>query len=157
MSVALERVATDDVRLQRLLQLYLYEWSDRVSVPIGADALFEYPGLEQLEACLFLDVEGAVPVGFALTFEDELRRWHVEEMFVIAGARRRGVGRRAMQLVFEQRPGPWTLTVRPENPGGLSFWRRALAGLESGPVEERGERGVDGVVRTRFSFTTRSP
>ncbi len=45
MPVTLVPVARDDVRLARLMQLYLHEWSaifpDRVR--IGADALFTYP------------------------------------------------------------------------------------------------------------------
>ncbi|AUX29074.1 MULTISPECIES: hypothetical protein [Sorangium] len=50
-------------------------------------------------------------------------------------------------------PGPWTLTVRPENPEGLALWRRTTAEFESISVDEREERGADGIVRTRFSFT----
>lgn len=153
MNVALERVGTNDVRLQRLLQLYLHEWSARVRVPIGPDALYTYPPkLAPLSADLFLDIDAGVPVGFALTYRDERGAQHVEEMFVIAGARRSGVGRGAVLQIFAARPGPWTLTVRPENPEGLAFWRRTTAELESISVDEREERGADGIVRTRLSF-----
>ncbi|WP_441290210.1 GNAT family N-acetyltransferase [Sorangium sp. KYC3313] len=153
MNVALERVGTDDVRLQRLLQLYLYEWSARVSVPIGPDALYTYPKLAPLDAHLIVNVDAGVPVGFALTYRDDRGAQHVEEMFVIAGARRSGVGRRAMHQLFAAHPGPWTLTVRHENPEGLGFWRRTTAEFESISVDEREECGADGIVRTRFSFT----
>ncbi|WP_437721834.1 GNAT family N-acetyltransferase [Sorangium sp. So ce861] len=153
MNVALERVSANDVRLQRLLQLYLHEWSARVRVPIGPDALYTYPKLAPLDAYLFLDIDAGVPVGFALTYLDDRGTQHVEEMFVIAGARRSGVGRGAMQQLFAVHPGPWTLTVRPENPEGLAFWRRTTAEFESIAIDEREERGADGIVRTRFSFT----
>ncbi|UJR80183.1 hypothetical protein [Sandaracinus amylolyticus] len=147
MDLAIEPVATDDVRLRRLLQLYIHEWSARVPVPIGPDALYAYPGLSELDAWLF--VRGA-PIGFALTRVDEHGVQHVKEMFVIAGARRGGLGGRAMHAIFAARPGRWTLTVRPENPDGLAFWRRTVVDLEH--VIEEEETGRDGIVRTRISF-----
>jgi predicted acetyltransferase len=146
----LVQVDCDDARLGRLLQLYIHEWSAKLPVPIGADALFAYPGLAAYRdrashrAFLFVD---QVPLGFALVVRDEAGAWEVEEFFVVAGARRRGLGAAAARRVFAEFPGPWTFTVRPENPEGLAFWRRTL-----GSAQERVEVGGDGVARTRFSF-----
>jgi len=144
------QVDCDDARLGRLLQLYIHEWSGRLPVPIGADALFAYPGLaahrdrEAHRAYLFVD---GVPLGFALIVRDEAGRWNVEELFVVAGARKRGVGAAAARRIFAALPGRWTFTVRPENPEGLAFWRRVVPG-----ADQRVEVGADGVARTRFSF-----
>ncbi|MGK4002697.1 GNAT family N-acetyltransferase [Sorangium sp. So ce1036] len=121
-------------------------------MPIGPDALYTYPKLAPLSACLFLDIDAGAPAGFALTCRDDRGTQHVEEMFVIAGARRSGAGRGAMRQLFAEYPGPWTLTVRPENPEGLAFWRRTTAEFERISVDEPEERGADGIVRTRFSF-----
>ncbi|MEO7096631.1 MAG: GNAT family N-acetyltransferase [Polyangiales bacterium] len=149
--IELLRVEADDVRLGRLLQLYMHEWSDRLPVPIGPDALYTYPSLPLYRsnpsrgAWLFLDAQ-QLPIGFVLTMRDDDGCTHVEEFFVLAGARRRGIGLEAAGRVLATRPGPWSLTVRPENPTGLAFWRRALSG-----ADERQERGDDGIVRTRLS------
>jgi predicted acetyltransferase len=136
-----------------LLQLYIHEWSDRVVAPIGPDALYVYRDLERYQdrdahaAFLFLDEQDHRTIGFALSLRDEGDVWHVEEFFVIAGARKRGVGAAAARRLFATHPGPWTLTVRPENPGGLAFWRRIAP-----DAREAVETGSDGVARTRLSF-----
>jgi len=147
----LVQVDCDDARLGRLLQLYIHEWSGRLPVPIGADALYAYPGLaayrDREAHRAFLFFVDNVPLGFALVLRDDAGRWNVEEFFVIAGARKRGVGAAAARRIFVALSGPWTFTVRPENPEGLAFWRRAVPG-----ADERVELGDDGVARTRFSF-----
>jgi len=124
------------------------EWSALLPMKPGPDGAFVYPHAHRYvdddhEAALFVEAERVV--GFAL-----VRRtadvWQVQELFVAPPERRRGVGARALAALCARHPGPWTLTVRPENPAALAFWRRAI-GEE--PVEERGD---DGVVRQRFRF-----
>lgn len=145
-------VSSDDPRLSRLLQLYLHEWSAKLParVRIGPDALYAYPDLarwseEGHEALLFFEDES--PTGFALTSVDADGVWHVEELFVVAGARRGGVGRRAFDALAARRPGAWSFTVRPENGDGLAFWRTVTG---TNGVEEPGTDGV-----TRFRFVVR--
>lgn len=137
-----------DVRLARLLQLYLHEWSGRLPVPIGDDALYSYPELDQWQgddhdAVLFLD--GTRLIGFALAARDAAMTWHVEELFILLGERRHRRGALAFEALAARHPGRWTLTVRPENPDGLAFWSRVLG---TKPVAEPG----DDVVRQRFTF-----
>jgi predicted acetyltransferase len=151
--VTLAKVDADDLRLGRLMQHYIHGWSRWLPIPIGQDALFVYEELPRYRdqvghaALLILDDDGRAPIGFALARQDELERWHVEEFFVIYGARRRGVGMLAARALFALHPGAWTLTVRPENPTALPFWRRVAPG-----AEERIEIGDDGIPRTRFSW-----
>jgi predicted acetyltransferase len=98
-------------------------------------------------AVLFVDADGDTLLGFALAVHLS-PCWRVEEFFIIARARRKGIGTQAAEALFAARPGRWTLTVRPENPAGLTFWRRVAVG-----AEEQVEVGEDdGVVRTRLSF-----
>lgn len=155
--MVLEPVDGGDVRLGRLLQLYIHEWSALIPQEIGADALFVYddlvlyrPDTPSRAAYLFLEDDGMAPLGFALVLRDDGGRWHVEEFFVLAGARRDGVGTAAARLLFATRPGPWTFTVRFENPGAHAFWRRVVPA----PAHEELEVGDDGVARTRISFVT---
>lgn len=147
-------VDVDDERLGRLLQLYIHEWSGVLTIPIGEDALYAHDWLslyrdrDARAAFLFIDSAAATPLGFALAVRDPSSCWHVEEFFVIAGVRRKGLGRIAAEALFAARPGRWTLTVRPENPGALGFWRAVRR-----DADERVEVGDDGVIRTRLSFT----
>ena len=144
----LARVAHDDVRLDRLLQLYMHEWSARVATLIGSDARYTYRDLaawtdrERHAAYLFLD---DAPVGFALVARDLTETWHVEEFFVIAGVRRRGAGAIAAHALFAAHGGPWTWTVRPEHPAALAFWRRVAP-----DARVSAEHGGDGITRTRM-------
>ena len=154
MSPRLVRVDCHDVRLTRLLQLYIHEFSAILPIPIGPDALFQYPDLphytcEAMEhvAYLFVDSDALTPLGFAL-IDFDAPSWQVKEFFVLAGARGRGLGARAATALFAQHPGPWTLTVRPESPSALAFWRAVATGAEE--RIEVGER--DGIRRTRLSF-----
>lgn len=155
--VTLVRVEHDDLRLARLMQLYMHEWSALLPVPMGTDGIFVYEDApapadrDAHGAYVFLD-DARVPLGFALLRRDADGCTHVEELFVLAGARKRGVGKRACALLFATRPGPWTLTVRPESPAALAFWRRVLPG-----AKERVELGDDGVARTRLSWIQAAP
>jgi predicted acetyltransferase len=150
----LERVPATDARLARLLQLYVHEWSARLPIWPGEDGLFRYEELRDWqdehahEAWLVIDGERRVPAGFALLWRDASACWQVKEMFVIASARRHRVGQRVAHALFARHPGRWTLTVRPENPDALAFWRRTVP---ASAIEAR-EPGADGVVRTRFRF-----
>lgn len=149
----LAKIDADDPRLDRLLQLYIHEWSARLPIPLNEEARFVYaklPNYRDLDghaAHLILDDDRRSPVGFALARRDDSERWHVEEFFVIYGARRRGVGIAAARAFVGLYPGPWTLTVRFENPAALEFWRRAAPG-----ADETVEVGTDGIRRTRLSW-----
>jgi predicted acetyltransferase len=150
--VALVSVDVDDERLGRLMQLYLHEWSGLVAWPIGADALYphslhQHRGSDTWASFLFIDPGAERPLGFALAMRDADGCWHVEDFFVIAGERRRGIGTHAAGALFAARPGRWTLTVRPENPRALGFWRSL-----SNVADEQVELGADGIARTRFSY-----
>jgi len=152
--VKIERVDAGDVRVARLLQLYLHEWSAVVpKARIGKDALFPYDDAVD-DAWLFVDDDDGRLLGFAFTTVAAAGRSHVEEFFVLLAERRRGTGTRAAHALFGTRPGPWTFTVRPEKPGALTFWRRAVAEAGGGVVESV-EVGDDAVARTRISFSSR--
>ena len=156
-AIELVDVAVEDPRLDRLLQLYIHEWSARLPIPIGDDARYTYPGLpaygdgERHLAGLFLDRTCGRPLGFGLALGDDDGVWHVQEMFVIAGARGHGIGAACAGLLFARHPGRWTLTVRPEHTQALSFWRRVARAADSA-ADERIEVGSDGVARTRLRF-----
>lgn len=147
----LAKVGADDPRLDRLLQLYMHEWSALLPIALNEEARFVYAKLPA-----YRDVDGHVaylvlddrrPLGFVLARRDE-ERWHVEEFFVIHGGRRRGIGSAAVRDLVALHPGAWTLTVRFESPAALAFWRRAVPG-----AVERVEVGADGIRRTRLSWT----
>lgn len=141
--------ASDRPVLDRLLQLYLHDFSEFAprGSPYGevdAEGLFAYPpGLdgywrEPGHMPLLIRADGRV-AGFAL-----VNRWPpldapldhaLAEFFVLRKYRRAGVGRRAAQALFSLYPGRWQVGVASYNTPALSFWRMVARHLPS--VEER--------------------
>jgi predicted acetyltransferase len=47
----------------------------------------------------------------------------LNSFFVVRGARRRGIGLRAVQAVVARHPGPWEIAFQDANAGAVRFWR----------------------------------
>jgi predicted acetyltransferase len=58
----------------------------------------------------------------------------VAEFFVVRGARRRGVGMRAVHSLFRAFPRAWEIRVRRTNVAALEFWRRTAEAWVRRPV-----------------------
>jgi predicted acetyltransferase len=131
----------DAARLERLLQLYLHDFSEILGEPPDDDGRFAYPHL-----AAYWEDPGRVPLlilsdgrlaGFVLLAsgsrltEDEAVT-DVAEFFVVRGLRRRGVGLVAARLAFACRAGPFEVRVMERNAGAAAFWRRAVAGFTAG-------------------------
>jgi pyridoxine 4-dehydrogenase len=68
---------------------------------------------------------GGQPAGFAFVRGlDEGRKRVLNSFFVVRGARRSGLGLRAVQEVVARHPGPWEVAFQDANPGAVRFWRR---------------------------------
>jgi len=143
--------------LERLLQFELYE----IGMDPGPDGLIEWgESLDKFfgDPCcvpLFLKVDGQL-AGFALL---KLNRKPsgpdgrtptpanlVEEFYVLRPHRRKGIGRRAMDLIRKEFPGHWIATTWPDA-HRVGFWRHiaigreAVKGREFGPDEHGGFPG----------------
>ena len=51
----------------------------------------------------------------------------VAEFFVVRKYRRSSIGGRAAALLWEARPGKWTVRVSEGNRAAVAFWRRTIA------------------------------
>jgi predicted acetyltransferase len=141
---ALRRAGEGDwLVLERLLQLYLYEFTDHTGQEIGPDGRYAYryfaayrdePGRH---AFLF-EFEG-LPAGFA--FVREVGGGHeMAEFFVLRKHRRQGLGRLAAKELFARFAGPWEVREFASNTRAQAFWRVVIA--ESvGHFEEADEDG----------------
>jgi len=160
---AVEAPAAQRLVLDRLLQLYKYDFSE--FAPIGsphgevdAEGRFTYPSLES-----YWQDSGRIPLliraddhiaGFAL-----VNQWcalglpldhAVAEFFVLRKYRRARIGTRAAMLIFRRYPGRWEVPVAWYNPPALAFWRHVTQAVAPGKVEELagdGERWAGPVLR----------
>jgi len=132
--------------LERLAELYLYDYTDFAAWDVGEDGHFESaawarrlwdrPGRD----AFLLRVEGR-PAGFAVVDArspepgGEGRRY-LAEFFVLRRYRRRGLGEAMARAVFDRYPGGWHVLQIPENVPAQRFWRRVISAYTGGRFEE---------------------
>ncbi|MFE9452801.1 GNAT family N-acetyltransferase [Streptomyces sp. NPDC006739] len=74
----------------------------------------------------------------------------LNSFFVVRGARRQGVGLRAVRQVLARHPGRWEIAFQHDNPPAVGFWRRVAREVagdawteELRPVPDRPELPPD--------------
>jgi predicted acetyltransferase len=121
--------------LQQLFELYCYDFSELLRLPLRATGRFEIPvgdwWTREGHFPFFIQ-RGDELVGFALvrrgsriTGADDVM--DVAELFVVRSARRSGIGAEAARQLFERFPGPWEIRVRETNASALAFWSRVAS------------------------------
>jgi predicted acetyltransferase len=105
----------------------------------------------------FVILEDAQRAGFALVSQPPpLPRttvtYRLSEFFVVAAARRRGVGAFAASLLFSRFAGDWEVVEDEQNRPALQFWRRVIARHSAGRYIETRSAGE---VRHRFRTAAR--
>ena len=73
--------------------------------------------------------------------------FRMSEFFVVAAARRRGVGASAASLIFSRFAGDWEVVEDEQNRPALQFWRSVIARHTAGRYSETRSGGE---VRHRF-------
>jgi predicted acetyltransferase len=131
--------------VSRLLQLYLYEFSELDGFDVGPDGLFRYEYLDSYwrdpaSQAVLIYVEDCI-AGFALVnsytclLESRDAR-SIAEFFVLRKYRMKGVGKTAAFELFNQFPGKWEVRQIPKNEGGQQFWRKVIGAYTGGKYEE---------------------
>lgn len=121
--------------LANLLELYIYDFSEILELPLGADGRFGYERLplywqEPGRHPFLIKVNGHL-AGFALVrrgsqVSEDAEVWDMAEFFVVRGLRRLGVGMQAAHEIWRKFPGKWEVRVMQKNQKALKFWERAV-------------------------------
>ncbi len=131
--------------LQRLLQLYLHEFSAWEGLELNGMGEYSYHSLdlywtepERIPHLIRVDGRWA---GFALAMEDEetwgqQRSWVMAEFYVLERYRRWGIGRRVAYWIFNRYPGRWKVSQITPNLGAIAFWRNVIGAYTSGDYSE---------------------
>lgn len=140
---------TERPLLQRLFELYLYDFSELEHADVDEEGWFvpsARPWLarywsEPGKHALLLRA-GGKPAGFALIDEsspiaDSGHRRFLGAFFVARAYRRRGYGTSAAVAVFDRFPGPWQVLQVRANVGAQQFWRRVIGERTGGAYTER--------------------
>lgn len=150
MDVTIEPIRYEDKPvLRRLLQLYLYDFSEFEPLELNEHGEFDYRYLdhywapEDIEArhAYFIRAD-AQRAGFALV--RVVNGVNVfAEFFVMRSFRGSGVGTAAARAVLTRLPGNWLVHQVPANLPAQAFWRRVVSELTRGNYrEEVDESGV---------------
>ena len=136
-SVAVVRAGrAEDAALRRLVQLYVYDFSEILPLDLDDDGTFGALPLDGLwddprRSVFFVRVGGRL-AGFAIVrrgsrLTGDADVWDVEECLVVRRHRRAGVGRAFAAWLFREHPGRWEVRQRREATAATAFWRRAIS------------------------------
>jgi predicted acetyltransferase len=143
MSVTLDSVGSgEEAVVNRLMQLYAYDFSEFMGWDIADDAVF-FSGEtratyvpEPWRHAFFLRVEGHL-AGFVIV--DEKSRItgdpdvvDMSQFFVLRKYRRSGVGAFAAAQAFDRFPRKWEVRELAKNEGAIAFWRKTIARYTAG-------------------------
>ena len=132
--------------LERLGELYLYDFTGFAPWDVGEDGLFDREGwarglwADPRHTALLLRV-GGKPAGFAIVsdqspFAPGTRTWYMAEYFVMRRYRRRGIGAAVACEVFDRFPGTWHVLQMHDNARAQAFWRRVIGEYLGHPPDE---------------------
>jgi predicted acetyltransferase len=108
--------------------MFRHDLSEFRGVLPNADGTFRSEWLQAAFAdadwAPYLVTSGERPVGFAFVRGLTGPTRVLNSFFVARGARRAGIGLRAVREVLAQHPGPWEVAFQDHNLAAVHFWRR---------------------------------
>jgi predicted acetyltransferase len=127
MSVRLAASADRPV-VERLWLMFHHDLSEFQGLLPGPDGTFRSERLHTAFAdpgwAPYLLTCGDSPAGFAFVRGLAGPTRVLNSFFVVRGARRTGIGLRAVQEVTARHPGSWEVAFQDANRGAVGFWRR---------------------------------
>ena len=140
-----DATAKDRSVLERLGQLYAYDFSEILGVDVGEDARFRSISLgnwrDESRRRFIVRVGGhlagfaLVRKGSVLTSEPDVT--DMDEFFVMRKYRRYGVGAEVAKRLFDMFQGRWEVRELAPNVAAQAFWRSVIGDYTGGRYEER--------------------
>lgn len=150
--------------LANLLELYIHDFSEFHDVELGEDGRFGYPDLplywskqDWYPFLIRIDgkLAGVVLVRKSSMVSGDDAVWDMAEFFILRGYRRRGIGSRAAQEIWQRFPGPWQIRVMQSNDAARQFWAHAVTAFAGAAcTSSRFEK--DGQIWHLFSFVSQA-
>ncbi|WP_330304874.1 MULTISPECIES: GNAT family N-acetyltransferase [unclassified Streptomyces] len=134
--------AVDRPVLERLWLMFQHDMSEFRGLLPRPDGTFRSERLEAVfsdgDRVPYLVISGEHPVGFAFVRGLSGPVRVLGSFFVVRGARRAGIGLRAVRDVVGRHPGTWEVAFQDNNPAAVRFWRHVAAEIAGdGWTEER--------------------
>jgi predicted acetyltransferase len=143
----LHATAQDKPALQRLMQFYLYDFSEFLNLEMGDNGVFmegildSYFSGNETRTPYLIKVNGKL-AGFILVsdqviLEESKGAKCIKEFFVMRRYRRAGIGRIALKNLLDSAPSAWEVRVVANNQPAIHFWMAALHQLTNGNFSRR--------------------
>ncbi|TDU73737.1 GNAT family N-acetyltransferase [Streptomyces sp. KS 21] len=128
--------------LERLWLMFRHDLSEFSDLLPNPDGTFRsewlHAAFDDTDWAPYLLMRGEHPVGLALVRGLAGHTRVLNSFFVVRGARRSGIGIRAVQEVVAKHPGPWEVAFQDANMAAAHFWRRVAAEIAAdGWAEDR--------------------
>ncbi|MDG5473719.1 GNAT family N-acetyltransferase [Jeotgalibacillus sp. ET6] len=134
----IEVLESEKFLLRNLYSLYLHDLSKFTStIDIGADGSFEYESLDK-----FWKVDGLSPyfikiddniIGFILLLERPFLKkendYGVNDIFLLNKYKGKGIGRQAIEKLFQEKRGRYFVIELIENKSAVCFWKKLYTEL----------------------------
>ena len=126
---------TDRLKLQNLMQLYLYDFSEFLPLELDEQGLFKEGLLDDYfvnpSKAAFLVLADDKLAGFVLVSQETTLPENqggrcIKEFFIARRYRRQAVGRTAAFAVFAQYQGKWEVRVLRTNRPAKAFWEKTI-------------------------------
>ncbi|MFH1514535.1 MAG: GNAT family N-acetyltransferase [bacterium] len=131
--------------LEKLMQLYLHDFSEYDKNDVNPDGLYEYKYLDSYwtenDRHPFLiyhenQFAGFVLVNSHVILEENKGAKSIAEFFILRKYRRKGIGSSAASSVFDMFPGKWEVALEKENKPSHEFWRKVISDYTEGKFSE---------------------
>ncbi|WP_144512183.1 GNAT family N-acetyltransferase [Bacillus sp. FJAT-22090] len=139
-------IKTEAPILRNLYSLYLHDLSKfTTNIDIGPNGFFHYDDLDS-----FWETEGISPyfiksgndiIGFLLLLERPFLKkendFSINDMFILNKYKGKGLGRKVLETLFEEKRGTYYVIELVENLPAVSFWKKVYAQLHIEFEEKR--------------------
>jgi len=146
----------DKPLLQRMMELYQYDFSEFDGADLDAHACYGYTYLDHYwvdegRHPFLVRVDGKL-AGFVLVSDYVLlpgNERSISEFFILRKYRHQGIGKHAAYWIFDTFPGKWEVQQIAANLPAQRFWRSVIAGYTQGQYQEIeiNDERWDGVVQ----------
>jgi predicted acetyltransferase len=155
MALRLEKVqAKDKSVLRRLVELYLYDFSEYDQADVNEHGLYEYEYIDNYwtepgrHAFFFRVDEKLAGFGLVREIQEENRTVHsLAEFFVMRKYRRQKAGSHFAGMLFDLLPGWWHVAQEEANLPSRAFWRKVITEYTGGQYSEISLPGWAGPVQ----------
>lgn len=126
-------IPNDSLLISRLLELYVYDFTEYMDFDVDEEGLFHYPFENYFttpDHYIYLVRVDKKIAGLVLMYKsvDEQNQlyYSIAEFFILKKYRKNGVGRTIAGMIFSLYPGRWLIYQSKKNIPAQVFWRKVI-------------------------------